>query len=80
MRDIIRFTRHEDKTITVDGFPEEIAVTPELLGSGESTMRTFVEITAANGRAVYEIVDCESTYPSPEGGCRLIAKRVMEHR
>ena len=53
------FTRHADGRVTVDRFPQVIAVSPEVLFDSDSTLLQVsdgvVMLTPGNGRAVYRL-------------------------
>ncbi len=72
----IRFTRHAaDQSVTVDRFPEQIEISPELLGQALMYMETRITITVANGTAEYLVTGYRGG-DGPEG-VRAFAARCL---
>lgn len=69
----ITFTRHDDGTVTADGFPERIAISPALLAASDpGLMRCVIEygqfhvhLKLANGRATYEVIEVDYLFGAP---------------
>jgi hypothetical protein len=79
------FTRHADGSVTVDQFPSELRVTPELLGGDgmRLVLTTRISFRCANGWADYVVTRYEGR-DGPEGSrwltARLVASDIAEAR
>ncbi|HWK90247.1 MAG TPA: hypothetical protein VNP72_09635 [Longimicrobium sp.] len=71
-------TRHEDGTITIDGFPPRIPVVRDLLTTASYGLEGHADgritITCANGTATYRAV--AETHPEDPAASVLICERV----
>lgn len=51
------FIRHDDGTITVDRFPEQMLIAPRILGEVDAKiLRMTIRIEVANGEATYRVI------------------------
>ncbi len=75
----IVFTRHDDYSVTVDRFPEQIEISPELLGQALMYIETRIEFKMANGTAVYLVMGYRGG-PGVEGAlsARLLSATMAE--
>lgn len=76
------FTKHDDGTITVDGWPERVRIHNDLLTTehpGVSVVRDYIEFTVANGTAKYKVVERDPTSVICElWGCTWQAPETAE--